>query len=136
MKILKNFPVYIFKKLKYDQHKIKSKTDISLEITLNVCKCLIVSLVLLEFLFGSSTDFILVGILCEFAMVPLVYILLSIPEKKGSLFFLRTQMYTFSRAFIKQIQTFVWHITILRLLLSWKKQKGIQLCYGICDESK
>ena len=82
MKILKNFPVYIFKKLKYHQHKIKSKTDISLEITLNVCKCLIVSLVLLEFLFGSSTDFILVGILCEFAMVPLVYILLSIQEKK------------------------------------------------------
>ena len=47
---VKNFSEYIFRQQKWHQHKITSKTGISLEITLNVCKCLIVSLVLVKFL--------------------------------------------------------------------------------------
>ena len=41
--------MYICRQLKQHQHKIKSKTGISLEITPNVFKCLIVSLVPLHF---------------------------------------------------------------------------------------
>ena len=40
----------IFRKLKQHQHKIITKTEISLEITLNVFKCLMVSLASLKFL--------------------------------------------------------------------------------------
>ena len=44
--------------------------------------------------FGNSTIFVLVGALsvCKFAMVPGVYILLSL-ERKGALFFLQIQLH-------------------------------------------
>ena len=48
--------------------------------------------------------FILVGVMCEFAMVPGVYMFCIVPSgKRGALFFLRAQMYTFSSTFIKEI---------------------------------
>ena len=57
-------------KLKYYQHRKSRITGISLEIILIVFEYLVVSL-----------SFISVSILCEFAMLPDVYILLS-PEEK------------------------------------------------------
>ena len=44
--------------------------------------------------------FILVDVICEFVMVPSVYILSSVQEEEVHiLFFLRAQMYTFSSTF-------------------------------------
>ena len=54
----------------------------------------------------ASYLFILVGALsvCQFAMVPGVYILLCPKEEEvATLFFLRTQIYTFSSTIIKKI---------------------------------
>ena len=65
--------------------KVRSKTVISLEITLNVFKCLVVSLVLLKFSLWQQHHFCLFQLmLClsvKFAMVPGVYILLC-PQKE------------------------------------------------------
>ena len=82
---------------------ISSKSGISLEITLNVFKCLKASLVPLKFLYTLRTTpflFILVGTLyvCEFAMVPGVHILLCPQEEK-----VHSSSYTFSCAIIKTI---------------------------------
>ena len=77
---------YICRQLKYHQHRIRSKTGISLEIILNVFKCLIVSLGSTKTLTLATAPllFLLVGVLsvCEFAMVPGVYILLSPQEEE------------------------------------------------------
>ena len=78
----KNFSEYICRQLKYHQHRIKNKTGISLEIILNVCKCLIVSHSKIVTLAIASFLFILVGVLCEFVMVQGVNILLS-PQEEG-----------------------------------------------------
>ena len=48
---------YICSQLKYHQHRIRGKAGISLEMILNVFKCIIVSLVPLT-CFGNSTIFI------------------------------------------------------------------------------
>ena len=66
---------------------MSSKFAISLKITLNVFKCLKTSLVPLKILYTLTTEpflFILVGTLsvCEFALVPGVYILLCPQEEK------------------------------------------------------
>ena len=49
-RVCKNFSEYICGKLKYHQHRIRNKTSISLEIILNVFKCLTISLAPLQFL--------------------------------------------------------------------------------------
>ena len=100
---IKKLSEYTFRQLKYHQLKIRSKTGISIEIALNVFKCLIVSLVLLKLLYTLATapySFILVGIpcVCEFAMVPGVYILLCPQEEK-----VHSSYYTFSCTIIKKI---------------------------------
>ena len=56
---LKNLFDYICRQLKYHQHKIRSKTGISLEIILNVFKCFLVSLVPLKFLLQQKDHFCL-----------------------------------------------------------------------------
>ena len=72
------------RQLKYHHHRIRSKTGISLAIILNIFKCVKVSLVSLKFLLLAIAPFlfILIGVLCEFAMVSGVYILLSPQEKE------------------------------------------------------
>ena len=81
---------------------MRSKTDVSLEITLNVFKYLTVSLVPLKFLYTlviATFLFILVGTLslCEFAMVTGAFILAIhftvLPGRKGTLFFLHIQLH-------------------------------------------
>ena len=65
---------------------------------------------------------ILVGVLCEFAMVPDMYIWLT--PKEGALFFPMGHMYKFGTTFIKKIWTFVYHyIFMSRLLLNCEKHK-------------
>ena len=98
---IKYFSKYVCRQLKLHQHKIRSKLGILLEITPNVFKCLIVSLVLLRFLLQQHHHFCLFYFICEFAMVPGVYILLSRHEEEVHSFFLRAKMYTFSSTFIK-----------------------------------
>ena len=61
---------------------IKSETNILLEIILNAFKCLTVSLPTeILILAIVRVSLILVSILCEFAMLPDVYILLSPQEE-------------------------------------------------------
>ena len=57
------------------------------------CSTKILTLAIAPFLF------ILVDVLCEFAMVPGVYILLS-SRRRGTLFFLSARIYTFSSTLI------------------------------------
>ena len=58
IKVTIKFSEYIFRHLKQKcQHKIRSKTGISLEITVNVFKCLIVSLVPLKFFLWQQHHF-------------------------------------------------------------------------------
>ena len=100
---IKKLSEYNFRQLKYHQLKIRSKTGIWIEITLNVLNCLIVCLVPLKLLYTLATApylFILVGIPCvyEFAMVPGVYILLFPQEEK-----VQSSSYTFSCTIIKKI---------------------------------
>ena len=60
------------------------------------CPTKIPTLTIAPFLFNS------VGILCEFAIVPNVYILLS-PQEEQAPFLLRGQLYTSGSTFIKMI---------------------------------
>ena len=82
IKALKNFSEYICRQLKWHQHKIRSRSSISLEITLSLsvsfipCSTKILTLATAPFLF------ILIGVFCKFAMVPSVHILLSYQEKR------------------------------------------------------
>ena len=123
---LKNLSEYICRQLKQHQRKIRSKTDISLEITLNIFKCLISSLVPIKFLRWQQHYFYLLwlasclwigcGSRCWDFTVP--------SGRKGALFFMRAKMYTFSSIFIKKIWIFVCHyIIVVRSLLNWKKHK-------------
>ena len=68
--------------------------------------------------FGNSTIFVLVGALsvCEFAMVPGVYILLCPQEEK-----VHSSSYTFSCTIIKKIKNPLCdYIIMARSLLNWK----------------
>ena len=56
---IKKFSEQICRQLKYQQHRIRSKTGISLEIILNVFKCLIVLLVPLKLLLWQWQHFCL-----------------------------------------------------------------------------
>ena len=82
IKALKKFSEYICRQLKWHQHKIRSRSSISLEITLSLnvsfipCSTKILTLATAPFLF------ILIGVFCKFAMVPSVHILLSYQEKE------------------------------------------------------
>ena len=80
---IKSFSEYICRQLKYHQNIIRCKFSISLEIILNVFKYLtvsfstkIITLTIALLLFISHS------ILCEFAMVPFVYLLLSLHEEE------------------------------------------------------
>ena len=74
---------------------------------LDLFKCLTVSTCFTKILTVAIEPplFTSVGVLCEFAMVPGVYILLSPQEEElnFTLCFQRIQMHTFSRIFIKKI---------------------------------
>ena len=122
-KSIKNFSQYICRQLQQHQYKIRSKTGISLKITLNVFKCLIVFLVSVKLLIWQQhfSLFQLVYSVCEFAMMPGVHILLSPHEKKQEVHSSswRAQI---SSIFIKKTLTFVCHYIIMaRSLLNWKK---------------
>ena len=122
--ILRNFSEYICKQLKYHQHRIRSKTGISLDIILIVFSCLIVSFVPLKFLLLQQHH------ICLFLLTLSVNLLWSQvctfycpPGRRGSFFFRRKQMYT--------------------LLLCQgcysigkKHKQEIQLCYGAYSETK
>ena len=74
--------------------------------------------------------FILVGVLCEFAMVPCAYILLSLQEEEVHSTSIRHK-FKYNCTLIKNIETFVCHcITLPRLLLNRKKHKQGVLLEG------
>ena len=58
-KQIKKFCEYIYRQLKYHQHRIKIKISISSKIILNVLKCLVVSLVPLKLLLWLKHHFCL-----------------------------------------------------------------------------
>ena len=107
--------------IKYHQLKISNKTGISLEIALNVFKCLIVSLVLLKFLYILATApflFILGGTLC---VVNLLWqqecTFYYVPQEEK----VHSSSYTFSCAIIKKIENPLYdYIIVARSLLNWK----------------
>ena len=76
---IKNLSEYFFRQLKLHQHKIRTKTGISLEITLNVCKCLIASLVLIKFLLWQQHHF------CLFQLVPCLSV--NLPWSQECIFY-------------------------------------------------
>ena len=90
---MKKFSEYICRQLKHHQHSARGKTSTSLDIILNVFKCLAVSLVPLKFLLWQMHYFFLfisVDTLCKFTMMLGVYTLLFpqeelhfFPEGKG-----------------------------------------------------
>ena len=72
--------------------------------------------------------FIFVGMICEFAMVPEVYILLSPQEEEVHFLPEGTDVH---------IHVTMHHVTMPKLLLNWKKHKQeIQLFYGAYGEIK
>ena len=63
--------------------------------------------------FGYSATFISVSILCEFAMLLDVYIILHPPPphppgRRAALFLLKEQMFASGTTFIKNIKPFIW----------------------------
>ena len=75
--------IWTFRQLKYYQLRIRKEIGISLEITLNASKCLAVSLFTeILILAIAPLSLISVSILCELAMLPDVYILLSPLEEE------------------------------------------------------
>ena len=81
--IKKYFSEYIFKQLKYHQHRIRNEFGISLDNILNDFKYLTVSpSTLILILSIVPLPFISVIILCKFAMLPDMYMLLSPQEKE------------------------------------------------------
>ena len=81
--IWKDLSDCIYRQLNCHQHRIRSETGISLEIILNVFKCLAVSLSTQIFILAiAPLSFISVSIFCEFAMLPDVYILLAAHPSK------------------------------------------------------
>ena len=81
MKVTKN--IWICRQLKYYQLRIRSEVGISLEIILNDFKYLTVSLSTEIFILAMVLLFLIsVSILCELAMVPDVYIVLSPQEEE------------------------------------------------------
>ena len=79
---IKNFSEYIFRQLKSHQHKIKSKIGISLEIALNVFKCLIVSLFPIKFLIWQQHHFCLFQLPSCFSVNLLWCTFYCVPRKK------------------------------------------------------
>ena len=118
--IIKNF----FRQLKQHQHKIRSKTGICLEITLNVFKCLTVSLVPVKYLLWQQHHF------CLFWLVSCIFIRLlwcqkcmfyCAPGRRGTLFFLKG-----TNSAGKSLQRFKSFSVIMafyygKALLNWKK---------------
>ena len=83
------------------------------------CPTKILTLEIVSFLF------ILVGVLCKFTMVPGLYIF---PQAKEVHCSSRGHRVTHSAAH---------YITMTMFLMNWKKHKqGIQLCYGVYNETK
>ena len=81
--------------------------------------------------------FLFVGLICEFAMVPGVYILLS-PQEEEVRFFSWRHRCTHSAAHLSKIfKALLHHVTVPIFLLNWKKCKQeIQICYGAYSETK
>ena len=96
------------------------------------CSSKILTLAIAPFLF------ILAGVLCEFAMVPVVYILLSHQEEEYTVFPMGTDVHI--QPHIHQEDwNLCFDITLLCQGYFWfgkKNKQGIQLCYGVCNETK
>ena len=81
--LLKELSKYIFRELNYHQHKIRREISISVEIITNTFKCLTASFSVKTFTLAIASLFIiLVSILCKFALVADVFILLLNQEEK------------------------------------------------------
>ena len=75
--------IWTCRQLKYHQLRIRSEIHMLLEIILNAFKCLTVSLsTQILILVMAPLSVISVSVLCEFAMLPNVYILLSPQEEE------------------------------------------------------
>ena len=85
-----------FRELKQRQLKIRFKTDISLKITLNVFKCLIVFLVPLKFLYTLAAALVLFQLVPSLSVNLLwcqsVHFTVS-PGRKGTFFFQHIQLH-------------------------------------------
>ena len=126
--------------LLYSIFKIRSKAGISLEITLNVFKCLIVSLVPLKFLYTLATApflFISVGSLCvcEFAMVPVVFILLCPLGRKGTLFYLHIQLHNHEKDLNPSLWLYYYGKVIAELENNTNNRNRLTV-YGTCNLTK
>ena len=125
---------------KVAQLKIRSKSGISLEITLNVFKCLMVSLVSLKFLYTLATApflFTLVGTLCvcEFAMVSGVNIFLCPPGRKGTFFLLHIQLHNHQKDLNPSLWLHYYGKVFSELENNTNNRKRLTI-YGACNLTK
>ena len=137
--ILRNFSEYIRKQLKYHQHRIRSKTGISLKIVLNVLKCLIVSLVPLKFLLWQQRRFYLFLLVSSVNLLWCQVCTFYCPLRKMRFIILPkgTNVHIQQHIHQKYLNLCLLHVTMPRLSLNWKNHKQeIQLCYGACNETK
>ena len=81
--------------------------------------------------------FILVGVLCEFAMMQGVYILLD-PQEEGVHYFCEgTDVHIQQHIHRKYLNLCLTSYQFAKVIMNWKKSKqGNQLCYNVYDESK
>ena len=100
---------YACKQLKNYQLRI-NEIGVSLEIILNAFKCLTVSLSFEMLILAIALfSFILVSILRELAMLPDVYILLSLRKKRWTFLAEETDIHIWRSIFIIKIEPFIYH---------------------------
>ena len=104
---------------------VRSKTGILLEILLNILKCLMKSLAPLKFLLWQYQFLsILVRVLCEFVMVPGVYILL-IPQEEEAHYFscwMWTVVYIQQPIHQKHLNLCLASYYYVKVIVEWKKK--------------
>ena len=100
---------YACKQLKNYQLRI-NEIGVSLEIILNAFKCLTVSLSFEMLILAIALfSFILVSILCELAMLPDVYIVLSLRKKRWTFLAEEKDIHIWRSIFIIKIEPFIYH---------------------------
>ena len=90
--------------------------------------------ILIYILWQKHHFFILVGTLCvcEFAMVPGVYILLCPPGRKGTLFFLHIELHNHQKDLNPSLWLYYYGNTIVELENNTNNRKRLTV-YGACN---
>ena len=133
-KHLRNYSEYVCRQVKYNQHRIRNETGISLEIILNVFKFLIVSLTPLEFLLWQYGQF------CLFQLAFSVNLLWcqectfssSLKKKRYTILPEGTDIYIQQHIHQNDLNLCLTLLYYYTKVIVEKHRQGIQMCY--CDQ--